>query len=141
MKVIIFSPHHYETMYGSSDIVCAYLDHIAKKIEEAYPPEVYDIFDILRISLFIAHPDELARGLFRGSKRFDWRCKYAGISVNGDFERYHAGNDLDKIHVLSEMLQTVFLQLSQVKKAKFHCGLANEIVIYSTRFFEKKFST
>ena len=139
MQVMIPSPRHYENMYGSSNLVRAYLDHIEKKIQEAYPPEVYDVFDVLYISLLIARPDELARGLFLGSNTFDWRGKFEGIGVNGDFERYHSGNDLDKIHVLSEMLQMVFLQLSQKKKAKFHCSLANESVIYSTQFFEKKF--
>lgn len=137
MQIRIPSPRHFESMYGSSDIVRAYLDQIEKRVGEALNSEV---IDILRISLLIAHPEELAQGKFLEYENFDWRCRYASVGVNGNFERYHLGNDLDKICELSEMLQAVFIRISKRKKAKFDCGLANEIVIQTTHTFEETFS-
>lgn len=136
MEVIIPSPRHYENMYGSSHFVRAYLDQIEKKVGEVFTPAI----DILRISLLIAHPDELAQGYFLEYEKFDWRSKFAAVGVNGNFDRYHLGDDLEKICEISEMLQTAFIRISQKKKAKFDCKLANEIVIQTTYSFAENFS-
>lgn len=137
MQVRISSPRHYESMYGTSDFVRAYLDQIEKKVGEAFAPEA---IEILRISLLIAHPEELAQGKFLEYEKFDWRCGYAAVGINGNFERYHLGNDRDKICELSEMLQAAFMRISKKKKAKFDYGLANEIVIHTTHTFEETLS-
>ena len=137
MQIRISSPKHYETMFGSSDLVRAYLDQIEQRVGEAFDPEA---IDILRISLLIAHPDELAQGKFLEYEKFDWRCKYVAVGVNGNFERYHLGDDLNKICELSEMLQVAFMRISKKRKAKFDCEIANEIVTHITHTFEESFS-
>lgn len=137
MQVRISSPRHYESMYGSSDFVRAYLDQIEKSVEAVF---VSGCIDVLRISLLIAHPEELAEGKFLEYENFDWRCGYVAVGVNGNFDRYHLGNDLDKIFELSEMLQTAFIRIARKKKAKFDCRFANEIVIQTVHAFEEIFS-
>ena len=132
MQIKIPSPRHYESYYGSSDLVRAYLDQIEKNLAEAVDSEV---IDILRISLMIASAEELAQGKFRAYETFDWRCGYAAVGVNGNFERYHLGNDLDKICELSEMLQAAFLRVGKKRKAMFNAHNANEIVIRITHAF------
>lgn len=136
MQIRISSPRHYESMYGSSDFVRTYLDQVEKKVGEAFAQQV---IDILRISLLIAHPEELAQGKFLEYEKFDWRCGYAAVGVNGDFERYHLGDDLDKICELSKMLQDAFMRISKKKRAKFDCRLASEIVVHITHTFEETF--
>lgn len=132
MQIRISSPKHYESMYGSSELVRAYLDQIEKMVGEAQSSEA---IDIVRISLLIAHPEELAQGKFLAYEQFDWRCGYVAVGVNGNFESYHLGDDLGKICELSAMLQTGFIRISKKKKAKFDCKLANEIVTQATRDF------
>ena len=132
MQINIPPPKHYESYYGSSDLVCAYLKQIEKTVEELL---VSEIIGILRISLLIASPEELAEGKFLPYETFDWRCGYASVGVNGSFERYHLGDDLDKICELSEMLQVAFTQVGKKRKAKFNSTLANEIVIQITQTF------
>ena len=132
MQVKIPSPKHYEAYYGSSDLVRAYLDRIEKTVGEVIASEV---IDILRISLLIASVEELSQGKYLAYERFDWRCGYAAIGVNGNFERYHSGDDLDKICEVSQMLQTAFRQVGKKRKAKFPADRANEIVIQITHAF------
>ena len=137
MQIRISSPRHYEIMHSSSVFVRAYLDQIEKKVGAAIDSEV---IDILRISLLIAQPEELAQGCFGEYEQFDWRCGYVSVGVNGNFERYHSGNDLDKIYELSEMLQAAFSRISKKKKTKFDCRMANEIVLQTTHAFEETFN-
>ena len=132
MQLRISSPKHYEAIFGSSDLVRAYLDQIEQNVAKAINSES---IDILRISLLIAHPDELANGKFLEYENFDWRCKYVAIGVNGDFERYHLGDDKNKICVLSEMLQVAFTRVSKKKKAKLDCTIVNELVTHITHMF------
>ena len=132
MQIKISSPKHYESMYGSSNLVRAYLDQIEKRVGEAITSEV---IDVLRISLLIAQPEELAQGKFVEYEQFDWRCGYVAVGVNGNFERYHLGDDLVKICELSSMLQAAFMRVSKKKKANFDCQRANESVVYTTRDF------
>ena len=134
MQVKIPSPKYYESHYGSSDLVRAYLDQIEKNLSETIVSE--DI-DILRISLLIVSAEELAQGKFLAYERFDWRCGYAAVGVNGNFERYHLSDDLGKICELSEMLQAAFTQLGKKRKAKFPADRANEIVTQITHVFMK----
>ena len=138
MQIRISSPRHYESIYGSSDFVRTYLDQVEKKVGEAVASQV---IDILRISLLIAHPEELAQGKFLEYEKFDWRLGYVALGVNGDFERYHLGDDLEKIYELSKMLQEAFVRISKKKKSKFDCRLANEIVIHITQTFEETINT
>ena len=132
MQLRISSPKHYEAIFGSSDLVRAYLDQIEQNVAKAIDSES---IDILRISLLIANPDELSDGKFLEYEKFDWRCKYVAVGVNGDFERYHLGNDINKICELSEMLQVAFMRISKKKKAKFDCIKASEIVTRITHTF------
>ena len=88
MQVKIPPPKHYESYYGSSELVHVYLNQIEKEIGDAVAPEA---IDILHISLLIAHPEELSQGMFLEYERFDWRCGYVAVGVNGNFERYHLG--------------------------------------------------
>lgn len=137
MQIRISSPRHYEILYGSSDLIHAYLEQIEKRVEIAIPSEV---LGILRISLLIAQPEELAQGLFTEYQKFDWKCGYAAVGVNGDFERYHLGNDWDKICELSEMLKSAFKLIGKKRKAQFDAELANEIVIQTTHYFMENHS-
>lgn len=137
MQIRISPPKKYESMYGVSDLVHAFLTQIEKRVEEVLAPE---FIDILRISLLIARPEELAQGKFLEYENFDWRCGYVAVGVNGNFDRYHLGDDLEKICELSEMLQAAFIRISKKKKANFDCQIANEIVIHTTRSFEETFS-
>jgi hypothetical protein len=130
MQVHIPSPKHYENYHGESPLVRAYLDRIEKTMEEELRS---DTIGILRISLLIATPEELADGKFLAYEKYDWRCAYAAVGVNGDFERYHTGDDLAKICELSEMLQHAFLKVGKKRKAGFDAALANEIVSRITR--------
>lgn len=132
MQLRISSPKHYEAMFGSSDQVRAYLDQIEQNVAKAIDSEA---IDILRISLLIANPDELADGKFLEYEKFDWRCKYVAVGVNGNFERYHLGDDINKICELSAMLQVAFMRISKKKKAKFDCITASEIVTNITHTF------
>lgn len=132
MQVRISSPKHYEAKHGASHLVRVYLDQIESKVGEALSSEA---IDIIRISLLIAHPEELAEGKFLPYEQFDWRCKYAAVGVNGDFERYHLGDNFEKISVLAEMLQTAFIRISKKRKAKIDYSIANEIVLQTTRSF------
>lgn len=136
MKVCIPSPKHYESIYGSSDVVRDYLNQIEERVGQAISLET---IDILRISLLIAHPDELANGKFLAYEKFSWKSGFAAVGVNGNLERYHLGNNLEKILQLSEMLQNAFTRISKKKKAKFDCRLANEIVIQTTNSFKEMF--
>jgi len=136
MEVSIPSPRHYESIYGSSDAVRNYLNQIEERIAQA---SLLESFDYLRISLLIAHPDELAQGKYLEYEKFEWRGRFAAVGVNGNFERYHLGNDLEKILELSEMLQAAFTRISKKKKAKFDCRQANAIVIEATQAFEEIF--
>ena len=136
MQIRIPSPRHYESYYGSSAFVRTYLDQIEKTVGEAL---ISEVIDILRISLLIAPAEELAQGKFLAYEKFDWRCGYASVGVNGNFERYHSGDALDKICELSEMLQAAFLKVGRKRKAKFHADLANEIVIQITHAFMENF--
>ena len=132
MQLRISSPKHYEAIFGSSDQVRVYLDQIEQNVAKAIDSEA---IDILRISLLIAHPDEIANGKFLEYEKFDWRCKYVAVGVNGDFERYHLGDDINKICELSEMLQVAFMRISKKKKAKFDYIMASEIVTHITHTF------
>lgn len=137
MQIKIPSPSYYESHYGSSDLVRAYLDQIEKTVGEVFFSEV---IDILRISLLIVPPEELAQGKFLAYERFDWRCGYVSVGVNGNFERYHSGDDLDKVCEISEMLQAAFIQVGKKRKAKFNSRFINEIVIQITHVFMDNFS-
>ena len=137
MQLRISSPKHYESRYGSSDVVRAYLDQIEKSIGESLSPE---LLEILRISLLIASPEELAQGKFLAYESFDWRCGYAAVGVNGNFERYHFGDDLDQVSEISEMLQSAFIKVAKKRKSQFNANLANEIVIKDTRAFMEHYS-
>ncbi len=136
MQVSIPPPRHYESIYGSSDVVRNYLNQIEELVGQAFSLET---IDILRISLLIAHPDELAQGKFLEYEKYDWKSGFVAVGVNGNFERYHLGNDLEKILELSDMLQTAFTQISKKKKARFDCRLANTIVIHVTQSFKEDF--
>ena len=114
------------------------MNQIEEKIAQA---SLVETLDYLRISLLIAHPDELAQGKYLEYEKFDWRGRFAAVGVNGNFERYHLGNDLEKILELSEMLQAAFTRISQKKKAKFDCRQANAIVIQTTQAFTEAFHT
>lgn len=135
MQIKIPYPKYYELYYGSSELVCAYLDRIEKTVGEVC---ISEAIDILRISLLIAPPEELEQGKFMAYERYDWRCGYVSVGVNGDFRRYHLGDDMDKILVLSEMLQTAFELIGKKRKAKFSFHLANEIVNQITGAFMEK---
>ena len=135
MEIRISSPRHYEIYHSSSQLVRAYLDQIEKTAGEMLASE---IIDLLRISLLIATPEELAQGKFLAYESFDWRCGYVSVGVNGNFERYHLGDDLEKICELSEMLQTAFEKVGRKRKARFNSALANEIVRQITQAFLEK---
>jgi hypothetical protein len=83
----------------------------------------------------IASDEELSQGKYLAYESFDWRCGYVAVGVNGNFERYHLGDDLDKICELSQMLQTAFRQVGKKRKAKFPADKANLCVIQVTRAF------
>ena len=93
MEIKIPSPKHYENYHGSSNQVRAFLDQIEKTAGELL---ISDAIDKLHISLLIAAPEELAQGLFVAYEKFDWSYKYVAIGVNGDFQRYDLGDDLEK---------------------------------------------
>ena len=105
MRINIPSPKHYESYYGSSELVRTYLDRIEITVGALITSEV---IETLNISLLIASDEELAQGKFLAYESFDWRCGYASVGVNGNFARYHLGDDLDKIFELSEMLKAAF---------------------------------
>ena len=132
MQVKIASPKHYEAHHGSSELVRGYLDRIEKTLGESILSET---IDILRISLLIATPEELSQGKFLAYENFDWRCGYIAVGVKGDFERYHSGDDLEKICQIAEMLRTAFQKVGKKRKAKFAPDLADQIVTQVTRAF------
>lgn len=132
MEIRISSPKHYESMYGESELVHAYLDRIANTVGGYLSS---DVIDILRISLLIAHPEELIQGKFLEFEKYDWRCKYIAVGVNGNFERYHLGDDSQKISELAEMLLVGFMRVSKKRKAKFDYSLAKGIVNRTTNDF------
>ena len=132
MQIRIPSPKHYETYYGSSELVRTYLARIEKTLEADISSE---IIDTMRISLLIASPEELAKGKFLAYESFDWRCGYVSVGVNGNFERYHLGDDLDKICELSEMLKVAFERVEKKRKAKFNADHAKNIVEQVTNVF------
>ena len=136
MKVCIPPPRHYESVYGSSEAVHAYLIQIETQVAAAFQPETVDT---LRISLLIAHPDELANGLFLEYEKFAWKSGFVAVGVNGNFERYHLGNDLEKILEISEMLKTAFTRIAKKKKANLDSKRMNEIVTQTTQSFQKHF--
>ncbi len=135
MEIRISSPRHYEIYHGSSQLVRAYLDQIEKTAGEIL---VSEAIDRLRISPLIATAEELAQGKFLAFEQFDWSYKIVAIGVNGDFQRYHRGDDPEKISALSEMLQTAFEKVGRKRKARFNSALANEIVRQITQAFLEK---
>ena len=136
MNVYIPAPRHYESMYGTSEAVHAYLSQIETQVAAAFHSEA---IEILRISLLIAHPDELAKGLFLEYEKFSWKIGFVAVGVNGNFERYHLGNDLEKILELSEMLKTAFTRIARKKIANLDSKLMNEIVTQTTQSFQEHF--
>lgn len=132
MQIKIPSPKHYETYYGASDFVRSYLDRVEEQVGEALRSET---LDTLRISLLIAHPQELEEGKFLAFESFDWRCGYGAVGVNGDFGRYHLGDDREKVREISRMLRSAFAQVGRKRKAKFDEKLAGEILDRVTEEF------
>ena len=132
MQIKIPSPKHYETHYGASQFVRDYLDRVEKQVGEALTSET---LSTLRISLLIAHPEELEEGKFLAFENFDWRCGYGTVGVNGDFGRYHLGDDREKVREISKMLRSAFAQVGKKRKAKFHARLATEILDRVTEEF------
>ena len=132
MEIQIPSPKHYETYHGSSEAVRAYLDRIEEAASERLRSEA---LDRLRVSLLIATQEELDRGLFLAYENFDWQCKYAAVGVNGNFRRYHEGDDPEKISELCEMLCDAFTKVGKKRRSKFNSTLAVEIVRQITRSF------
>ena len=133
MHVKIPSPKHYESYHGSSQLVRAYLDQIEQEIVEALDPAG---IDTLRISLLIATPEELAQGLFAAYEQFDWRCKYAAVGVNGDFERY----TLDKRIFLANIRREEVIDIDAIEHLSIDtvdtsdtlnnsCGVVRNIVV------------
>ena len=94
-----------------------------------------EVIETLNISLLIASDEELAQGKFLAYESFDWRCGYASVGVNGNFARYHLGDDLDKIFELSEMLKAAFDRVGKKRKAKFNVDYAKAIVAQVTNAF------
>ena len=135
MRIHIPSPKHYENMHGVSSLVREYLNQIESQVGEAFSS---DGIDMVHISLLIAKPEELAAGKFLVYEKFDWRSGYAAIGVNGDYEAYHLGDDLDKIREFSKMLQIAFEKLGKKRKAKFDSNRANKIVIQIAADFEMR---
>ena len=135
MQIKIPSPKHYETYYGSSELVRAYLDQIEKRAGEALTSET---LDTLRISLLIAHPEELEQGKFLPFENFDWRCGLGTVGVSGDFGRYHLGDDREKVREISQMLRSTFAQVGKKRKAKFNAEFATEILDRVTEEFLEK---
>ena len=125
MQIKIPSPKHYETHYGSSALVRAYLDRIEEEVGAALTSEAVTC---LRIALLIAHPEELEQGKFLAFESFDWRCGLVTVGVYGDFRRYHLGDDREKVRELSNMLRTAFDRVGRKRKAKLDAALAEEIV-------------
>lgn len=132
MQIKIPSPKHYETHYGASRFVRSYLDRVEERVGEALHSEA---LDTLRISLLIAHPQELEEGKFLAFESFDWRCGLGTVGVNGDFGRYHLGDDREKVREISRMLRSAFAQVSKKRKAKFHAESAAEILDRVTEEF------
>ena len=132
MQIKIPSPKHYETHYGASDFVRDYLDRVEKQVGEALTSET---LSTLRISLLIAHPQELEEGKFLAFEDFDWRCGYGTVGVNGDFGRYHLGDDREKVREICRMLRSAFAQVGKKRKAKFHAESAVEILDRVTEEF------
>lgn len=132
MQIKIPSPKHYETLYGASRFVRSYLDRVEKELGEALHSEA---LDTLRISLLIAHPQELEEGRFLAFEDFDWRCGMGTVGVNGDFGRYHLGDDREKVREISQMLRSAFAQAGKKRKAKFDARLATEILDRITEEF------
>ena len=132
MKIKIPSPKHYETHYGASRFVRSYLDRVEERVGEALRSET---LDTLRISLLIAHPQELEEGKFLAFENFDWRCGLGTVGVNGDFRRYHLGDDREKVREISQMLRSAFAQVGRKRKAKFDEKLAGEILDRVTEEF------
>lgn len=132
MQIKIPSPKHYETHYGASRFVRSYLDRVEKELGEALRSET---LDTLRISLLIAHPQELEEGRFLAFESFDWRCGLGTVGVNGDFGRYHLGDDREKVREIARMLRFAFAQVGKKQKAKFDARLATEILDRITEEF------
>ena len=137
MQVSIPSPRHYEAIYGSSDVVRNYLSLVEETVGQAFS---VGTIDILRISLLIAHPSELAQGKFLEYEKFDWKSRFVAVGVNGNFERYHLGGDLEKILVLSEMLQIAFLRISKKRKSKLEWNRVSKIILHITHSFIDNYS-
>ena len=132
MQIKIPSPKHYETHYGASEFVRSYLDRVEKQLGEALPSET---LSTLRISLLIAHPQELEEGKFLAFESFDWRCGMGTVGVNGDFGRYHLGDEREKVREIARMLRSAFAQVGKKRKAKFDEKLAGEILDRVTEEF------
>ena len=132
MQIKIPSPKHYETHYGASEFVRSYLDRVEKQLGEALPSET---LSTLRISLLIAHPQELEEGKFLAFESFDGRCGMGTVGVNGDFGRYHLGDDREKVREIARMLRSAFAQVGKKRKAKFHAEFAAEILDQVTEEF------
>ena len=132
MQIKIPSPKHYETHYGASQFVRDYLDRVEERVGEALHSET---LDTLRISLLIAHPQELEEGKFLAFESFDWRCGMGTVGVNGDFGRYHLGDDREKVREISQMLRSAFAQVGKKRKTKFDARLATEILDRVTEEF------
>ena len=132
MQIKIPSPKHYETHYGTSDYVRDYLDRVEKQVGEALTSET---LSTLRISLLIAHPQELEEGKFLAFEDFDWRCGYGTVGVNGDFGRYHLGDHREKVREICRMLRSAFVQVGKKRKAKFDAESAAEILDRVTEEF------
>ncbi len=125
MKIEIPAPRNYEIKHGSCAAVHTFLNEVEQAVGEVCNQSV---ISRLHISLLLAHPDEIAKGKFREYMRFDWKLGYGAVGVQGDYNRYHAGNDSEKISVISQMLHTAFLRVAGRRKTKFNAKLASDIV-------------
>lgn len=124
MKIEIPSPRNFENYHGSSAAVRAFLDDVEQSVGEACDGCA---INTLRISLLIAHPDDIAIGKFAEYMRFDWKLGYAAVGVQGDYNRYLEGDDREKIAVIGQMLPNAYLRIAGRRKSKFNSKLAFEV--------------
>ena len=125
MKIEIPAPKNYEIKHGSCAAVRTFLNEVEQAVGEACEQ---DIISILHVSLLIAHPEDIANGKFKEYMRFDWKLGYGAVGVRGDYNRYLAGDDYEKIFIISQMLHTAFSRVAGKKKSKFNAKLASDIV-------------
>lgn len=105
MELNINSPAYYTKIHGVDDEIYSMCREISMYVKD----KVYsDSINIVGIVPIIAHKDELAKGLWKETKKCDVKYGFASVSLQIDYDAYVAADIIQKKQLMiSNILKSV----------------------------------